>query len=83
MIRLAVKKESASIPGAGFHYMLFPMKMESKAQSYIFSFMGYIIIEVEDDVAKDLLDQAKKALLHQTSIAVLADYAERKAHEPR
>lgn len=76
-MKLAVKKEAAQ-NGSGFHYMMFPNKMECPeihTQSWCFELMGYIIIEVDDAKGEELLQSARKALGHQCEIAVLAEKA--------
>lgn len=77
-MKLAVRKEPGSVPGGGFHYMLFPMKMESDAQCEIFKLMGHIIIEVAEEIGEALLQAAIAALNHQIQVAVLTDAAEKK-----
>ena len=74
MMKLAVKKEPASIPGAGFNYFLFPLMPD---QNSFLELMGYVIIEVPVVVGDRLLREAGEALRHQCEIAVYADAFER------
>ncbi len=77
-MKLAVRKEPGIVPGSGFHYMLFPMKMdENGMESEFFRLMGYVIVDVEDARGEELLAQGRAALKHQVEIAYLTDAAEK------
>lgn len=75
-MKLAVKKEPGIIPGSGFHYMLFPNKMENDFEVEAFSLMGHVIIEVPNDQGEKLLAAGRKALMHQIEIAKITDQFE-------
>jgi hypothetical protein len=77
-MKLAVRKEPGHIPGGGFHYMLFPMKMESDFHAHAFALMGYIIVETSEEDGERLLKEARAALKHQCEVALMADAAEQK-----
>lgn len=72
-MKLAVRREPSHIPLAGFHYMLFPIKMECDSQAAIYQQMGHIIIEVDTLKGERLLSEGAQALRHQIEIAYLAE----------
>ncbi len=76
VMKLAVRKEEGSIPGAGFHYNLHPIEMRNDLETEIFQRMGYIIIEVPEKKGAQLIKAACAALSHQIEVAVFADAAE-------
>lgn len=71
--KLAVMKEEGRLLGGGYHYMLFPAEIKDDFQAKIYKHMGHIIIEVEPEQAKELLEGARLAMKHQIEIAVIAD----------
>lgn len=75
-MKLAVRKEPGIIPGSGFHYMLFPMEMKDAFEVESFALMGHVIIEVPPDQGKKLLEEGRKALVHQIEIAKITDQFE-------
>jgi len=81
-MKLAVRKDPSSIPLGGFHYLLFPMKMDSDDQAAFFELLGHIVIEVPDERGEILLNQAKEALRHQLEIATLAEKKELETRKP-
>lgn len=77
-MKLAVRKDEGSIPGAGFHYMLMPLRLEGPnkvADADILALTGHVIIEVSDEVGERLLKEAVAALNHQVEVATLAEKA--------
>lgn len=76
-MRLAVKKEPGIIPGSGFHYMLFPMKLENDFEVEAYRLMGNVIIEVPTPQGEKLLKEGRQALQHQVEIALIADQFEK------
>lgn len=76
-MKLAIRKEESSIPGAGFHYFLYPMAMENDVQAKFFEMMGHLVVEVSEDEGRRLIQDAGKALHHQVEIAFMADAREK------
>jgi len=72
-VKLAVRKEQGSVPGGGFHYMLHPLKMNTAVEAALFELMGYVIIQVDPELASKLLLEAREALNHQVRVAVLTE----------
>lgn len=76
-MKLAIRKDPGSIPGAGFHYFLHPIKMSTDWDAGVYEQMGNIIVEVDDKEGERLIAEAENALLHQCEIAHIADRAEK------
>lgn len=75
-MKLAVRKDASSnVPAGGFHYMLHPQAMAGDMGAAVYEQMGYIIIEVPDEVGTRLIAGAVEALKHQVQVACLAEHA--------
>lgn len=72
MMKLAIRKEEGSIPLSGFHYMVHPVRL-SEGEAQLFDLIGYIVVEVEDDLGVRLLNEAGAALRHQVEVALLTE----------
>lgn len=72
-MKLAIRKEEGVIPLSGFHYMLFPMALSTEVQAEMFKLMGYIVVEVEQDVGERLIQQAGNAIRHQVEVALICE----------
>lgn len=72
-VKLIVKKEEGSIPGAGFHYMLIPILTDNEAELMIWEQMGHIIIEVPKTTSDRLLHESGISLRHQVEVAVFTE----------
>ncbi len=72
---VAVRKEEGSIPGTGFHYLMYPIKFTNEMEPKFFELMGYIVFEVNDELGEELLRQARAALSHQVQVAHLCEGA--------
>jgi len=72
-MKLGVMKMPGHIPGAGYHYKLFP-KALSERECVIWAQMGYIIIDVQNETQADrLLEEAQLSLRHEVEIAALVE----------
>lgn len=71
-MKIAIKKDEGNIPGGGYHYMTFPVPMETQGMhSVAFKMMGYEIIEVDDVLGEKIIKEARQALAHQVEVAHL------------
>lgn len=80
-MKLAVKKEEGRVPGGGFHYMTHPMAMHDDFEAECYARMGYVIIEVSQEVGEKLIKGAGAALGHQMEVAYHADKAEKEGKQ--
>lgn len=81
-MKLAVRKETGSVPGGGYHYMLMPFRLDGDqaiADPAIMELTGHVIIDVADDVGERLLKSAGAALQHQYEVAILTEQEIKKA----
>lgn len=77
-MKLAIKKDEGSIPGAGYHYMLHPFRLP-EAEAPLWAAMGYQVVEVDQERGERLLAEAGAALRHQVEVAFLCEGAARAA----
>ena len=71
-MKLAIKKDEGSIPGAGFHYMLHPCQVEDQLAGF-WRQIGYTVVDVPEERGKRLLQEAGAALRHQLEVAHLCE----------
>lgn len=57
--------------------MLHPIECDD-LQAKVFKLMGYVIVEVDGDTAKRLVNAARDAMLHQLEVAAITEEAIKK-----
>jgi hypothetical protein len=71
-VKIAVRKTESIYPN-NFHYNVLPIPIESEELAASFELMGNIILEVDDDNGKRIMQQAKDALAHEVEVAILTE----------
>lgn len=71
-MRLAIKKEHGRLPMGGFDYLLMPQAIQPD-EEHFYTGMGFQLITVTDEQGTRLIQEAKRALQHQTEIAYLVE----------
>ena len=71
-MKLAIKKRADILPD-NFHYFLHPIPFQNDFEPQLFSQMGYIIVDVDDETGNRMLEESRSSLRHQLEVAHLAE----------